>query len=67
VTSAVAGAFLPSLLNKIVIVLGHSVIASLIFSRARSVDLSNTASVESFYMLLWMLLCAEYILIPFFR
>ncbi|KAF7113081.1 hypothetical protein RHSIM_RhsimUnG0162900 [Rhododendron simsii] len=34
-------------------VLGHCVLASTLWLRARSVDLDNKASISSFYMLIW--------------
>ncbi|KAF7151828.1 hypothetical protein RHSIM_Rhsim02G0083900 [Rhododendron simsii] len=62
--------------SKFVTVLGHCVLASILWLRARSVDLDNKASISSFYMLIWQasdritsgqLVYAEYLLIPFIR
>ncbi|XP_059659134.1 homogentisate phytyltransferase 1, chloroplastic-like [Cornus florida] len=63
----VIGASSSFLANKLVTVLGHCALASLLLFRARSVDLASKASVTSFYMFIWKLFYAEYLLIPFVR
>ncbi|KAF6138890.1 hypothetical protein GIB67_025619 [Kingdonia uniflora] len=63
--SAMVGLTSPILLNRIVFVLGHTAIASFVWFRSRSVDVSNRASLSAFYMVIWKLLSAEYLLIPF--
>uniref|UniRef100_A0A2N9F094 Homogentisate phytyltransferase n=1 Tax=Fagus sylvatica TaxID=28930 RepID=A0A2N9F094_FAGSY len=59
-----SSSFLPS---KLVTILGHSALASFLWVRAQSVDLTSKASVTSFYMFIWKLFYAEYFLIPFVR
>ncbi|KAH7858153.1 hypothetical protein Vadar_020575 [Vaccinium darrowii] len=61
------GASSSFLTSKLVTVLGHCVLASTLWLRARSVDLENNASISSFYMFIWKLVYAEYLLIPFIR
>ncbi|XP_021769512.1 homogentisate geranylgeranyltransferase, chloroplastic-like [Chenopodium quinoa] len=63
--SAVAvGATSSSLPIKLATVLGHSVLAAILLLRAQSVDLTDNASITSFYMFIWKLFYAEYFLIP---
>ncbi|KAL5853151.1 hypothetical protein ACOSQ3_008269 [Xanthoceras sorbifolium] len=59
-----SSSFLPS---KLVTMLGHCTLASFLWIRARSVDVSCKTSVTSFYMFIWKLFYAEYLLIPFVR
>ncbi|TKY54557.1 Homogentisate phytyltransferase 1 [Spatholobus suberectus] len=47
--------------------LGHAVLASILWYRAKSVDLKSKASITSFYMFIWKLFYAEYLLIPLVR
>ncbi|KAH9760433.1 homogentisate geranylgeranyltransferase [Citrus sinensis] len=54
--------FMPS---KLVTVLGHCTLASFLWLKTQSVDLSCKASITSFYMFIWKLFYAEYLLIPF--
>nr|BAK52290.1 isoliquiritigenin dimethylallyltransferase [Sophora flavescens] len=61
------GATSPFLWSKISTGLGHAVLASIVWNRAKSVDLKNKDSYKSFYMFIWKLICAEYCLIPLFR
>ncbi|PSS11195.1 Homogentisate phytyltransferase [Actinidia chinensis var. chinensis] len=63
----VIGASSAFLTSKLVTVLGHCALASFLCFRARSVNLTNKASVTSFYMFIWKLFYAEYLLIPFVR
>nr|AMR58303.1 chalcone prenyltransferase [Glycyrrhiza uralensis] len=53
--------------SKIVTVLGHAVLASIVWYRAKTIDLRNKASIASFYILIWKLLYVEYFLIPLVR
>ncbi|XP_011079285.1 homogentisate phytyltransferase 1, chloroplastic isoform X1 [Sesamum indicum] len=53
--------------SKWTIVIGHAVLGSLLWSRAKSIDFKNKASVTSFYMFIWKLFYAEYLLIPLVR
>ncbi|KAF5456336.1 hypothetical protein F2P56_025831 [Juglans regia] len=48
-------------------VLGHAILASTLWNRAKSVDLSSKAAITSFYMFIWKLFYAEYLLIPLVR
>ncbi|KAL2343213.1 hypothetical protein Fmac_004498 [Flemingia macrophylla] len=61
------GAASTCLWSKIVTGLGHAVLASLLWYHAKSVDLKSKASITSFYMFIWKLFYAEYLLIPFVR
>ncbi|XP_017222327.1 umbelliferone 6-dimethylallyltransferase, chloroplastic [Daucus carota subsp. sativus] len=66
--AVVTGASLSSLLlNKLVTVVGHCTLASLLWRRAKSVNLDDDSSLESLYMFLWKLFTAEYVLIQFIR
>nr|ALR81010.1 homogentisate phytyltransferase [Artocarpus lacucha] len=53
--------------SKVATVLGHTILASLLWGRAKSVDLSSKAAITSFYMFIWKLFYAEYLLIPLVR
>ncbi|KAK7291879.1 hypothetical protein RIF29_07384 [Crotalaria pallida] len=61
------GAASPSLWSKIVTGLGHAVLASVLWYHAKSVDFKSKASITSFYMFIWKLFYAEYLLIPLVR
>ncbi|CAL5182965.1 unnamed protein product [Lathyrus oleraceus] len=63
----VVGATSSCLWSKIVTGLGHAVLGSLLLHHAKSVDLKNKASITSFYMFIWKLFYAEYLLIPLVR
>ncbi|KAL9226741.1 hypothetical protein vseg_002515 [Gypsophila vaccaria] len=52
---------------KIITMLGHSTLASILWIRAQSVDLADNASITSFYMFIWKLFYSEYFLLPFVR
>ncbi|KAG5590446.1 hypothetical protein H5410_040960 [Solanum commersonii] len=56
-----------TLSNKVVTVLGHFLLACFLLFKAQSVDMSSQVSITSFYMFIWKLLYAEYLLIPFVR
>ncbi|ESW17297.1 hypothetical protein PHAVU_007G227700 [Phaseolus vulgaris] len=62
-----AGLTSSSLLVKIVVGLGHVVLASILWYQAKFVDLSSKASIRSFYMLIWKLLYVAYFLMPLIR
>ncbi|KAK7355441.1 hypothetical protein VNO80_14697 [Phaseolus coccineus] len=62
-----AGLTSSSLLIKIVVGLGHVVLASILWYQAKFVDLSSKASIRSFYMLIWKLLYVAYFLMPLIR
>ncbi|XP_014509900.1 homogentisate phytyltransferase 1, chloroplastic isoform X1 [Vigna radiata var. radiata] len=61
------GASSPCLWSKIFTGLGHAVLAAILWYQAKSVDLKSKASITSFYMFIWKLFYAEYLLIPFVR
>ncbi|KAM7277469.1 hypothetical protein ACFE04_019335 [Oxalis oulophora] len=65
--SAIVGAFSSSLPCKLITILGHCTLASILWLRAQSIDLKSNASITSFYMFIWKLFYAEYLLIPFVR
>ncbi|KAF7104304.1 hypothetical protein CFC21_105210 [Triticum aestivum] len=56
-----------SLWSKSLTVVGHAILASILWSSARSIDLTSKAAITSFYMLIWRLFYAEYLLIPLVR
>ncbi|CAL0307349.1 unnamed protein product [Lupinus luteus] len=47
--------------------MGHAILASVLWYRAKSVDLKNNDAIQSFYMFIWKLLSAECFLMPLFR
>lgn len=53
--------------SKIVTMLGHAILASILWGRAKSVNLKSKAAITSCYMFIWQLFYAEYMLIPFVR
>ncbi|XP_024042013.1 coumarin 8-geranyltransferase 1b, chloroplastic-like [Citrus clementina] len=59
------GASSSFLLSKLVTIIGHPTLLLFLRHRARNVDLSNNASIFSFYMFIWQLYYAKYLLIPF--
>nr|AEZ53107.1 aromatic prenyltransferase [Epimedium acuminatum] len=65
--AVLVGAASPSPLSKLVTVLGHVVLASILWLNAKSVDLTNKTAITSFYMFIWKLFYAEYLLIPLVR
>nr|WGL08436.1 phytyltransferase PT2 [Angelica dahurica] len=65
--AVVIGASSPFPLCKIVSVIGHTTLASLLMLRAKSTKVDDPESTQSFYMFLFKLLYAEYVLIHFMR
>ncbi|RYR77052.1 hypothetical protein Ahy_A01g001533 isoform B [Arachis hypogaea] len=61
------GAASPCLWSKIITGVGHAAMALILWFRAKSVDFKNKASITSFYMFIWKLFYAEYLLIPLVR
>ncbi|KAM5553813.1 homogentisate phytyltransferase 1, chloroplastic [Rosa sericea] len=61
------GATSSFMLSKSITVLGHAILASILWSRAKSVDLTSKAAITTFYMFIWKLFYAEYLLIPLVR
>ncbi|KAK7392597.1 hypothetical protein VNO78_21040 [Psophocarpus tetragonolobus] len=47
--------------------LGHGVLASILWYRTKSIDLSSKASTTSFYVFMWKLMCVEFFLMPLVR
>ncbi|XP_075652349.1 homogentisate phytyltransferase 1, chloroplastic isoform X1 [Castanea sativa] len=56
-----------SLWSKLLTVVGHTILASVLWIRAKSVDLKSKAAITSFYMFIWKLFYVEYLLIPLVR
>ncbi|CAN1229215.1 Homogentisate phytyltransferase 1, chloroplastic [Linum grandiflorum] len=48
-------------------VVGHTILAFVLWNRAKSVDLTSKAAITSCYMFVWKLFYAEYLLIPLVR
>uniref|UniRef100_A0A5B7B6Y1 Homogentisate phytyltransferase n=1 Tax=Davidia involucrata TaxID=16924 RepID=A0A5B7B6Y1_DAVIN len=61
------GATSSCLWSKYVMVLGHAALASILWNRAKSIDLKSKAAITAFYMFIWKLFYAEYLLIPLVR
>ncbi|KAE8676620.1 putative homogentisate phytyltransferase 1 [Hibiscus syriacus] len=53
--------------SKAITVFGHSILAAILWIRAKSVDLKSKAAITSCYMFIWKLFYAEYLLIPLIR
>lgn len=53
--------------SKYLTVFGHAALALILWSNARSMDFSRKEAITSFYMFIWKLFYAEYLLIPFVR
>lgn len=53
--------------SKWATVIGHSMLGYLLWNRAKSIDLKSKAAITSFYMFVWKLFYAEYLLIPLVR
>ncbi|KAM0933777.1 putative homogentisate phytyltransferase [Dioscorea sansibarensis] len=53
--------------SKCVTVMGHAILASALWNHARSLDLKSKGAITSFYMFIWKLFYAEYLLIPLVR
>nr|AUY61993.1 homogentisate phytyltransferase [Cymbidium sinense] len=61
------GATSTCLWSKFTTVLGHAVLALILWKNAKSVNLTSKADITSFYMFIWKLFYAEYLLIPLVR
>ncbi|GER32615.1 homogentisate phytyltransferase [Striga asiatica] len=61
------GATSPSMWSKWITVTGHALLGLLLWNRAKSIDLKSKAAITSFYMFIWKLFYAEYLLIPLIR
>ncbi|CAH9099389.1 unnamed protein product [Cuscuta europaea] len=53
--------------SKYLTVIGHAALALILWNRARSMDFSRKEEITSFYMFIWKLFYAEYLLIPLVR
>ncbi|KAL9303252.1 hypothetical protein ACSQ67_020515 [Phaseolus vulgaris] len=62
-----AGLSSPFLWAKLITVVGHAVLGSILWHNAKFVDLSDKASIRSYYMLIWKLLYVAYFLMPLIR
>ncbi|KAL5710501.1 hypothetical protein ACHQM5_021055 [Ranunculus cassubicifolius] len=65
--AAILGATSPFLPNKIITVLGHGILAAVLWTRAKSVNVKEPSQTLAFYLFIWKLLYAEYFVIPFVR
>ncbi|XP_051148991.1 homogentisate phytyltransferase 1, chloroplastic-like [Andrographis paniculata] len=61
------GAASSSIWSRWTTVVGHILLGFLLWSSAKSIDLNNKASITAFYMFIWKLFYAEYLLIPLIR
>ncbi|KAI5675309.1 hypothetical protein M9H77_06259 [Catharanthus roseus] len=61
------GASSSFLWSKYITVFGHILLAALLWNRAKSIDLQSKTAITSFYMFVWQLFYAEYLLIPLVR
>ncbi|KAI3524155.1 hypothetical protein L1887_02807 [Cichorium endivia] len=48
-------------------VIGHSILGFILWREANLVDLENNEAIESFYLFIWKLYYAEYLLVPILR
>ncbi|XP_068652853.1 probable homogentisate phytyltransferase 1, chloroplastic [Aristolochia californica] len=53
--------------SKVATVSGHIILAVILGTCAQSIDLKSKAAITSFYMFIWKLFYAEYLLIPLVR
>ncbi|PKI31678.1 hypothetical protein CRG98_047932 [Punica granatum] len=65
--SILVGSMSSYLWSKVITVSGHAVLASILWARAKSIDFRSKAAITSFYMFIWKLFYAEYLLIPLVR
>ncbi|GAY65483.1 hypothetical protein CUMW_241430 [Citrus unshiu] len=63
----ISGASSSFMINKIVSIIGHGILALILWLQSKKVDLDNFESTFGFYMLIWKLNYVEYILIHFLR
>lgn len=52
---------------RVAMVLGHTILAAILWYHASLIDLKSKAAITGFYMFVWKLFYAEYLLIPFMR
>ncbi|KAA8522747.1 hypothetical protein F0562_009091 [Nyssa sinensis] len=65
--AVLVGAVSSCLWSRYITVLGHALLASILWNRAKNIDLKSKAAITSFYMFIWKLFYAEYLLIPLVR
>lgn len=63
----IVGASSSCLWSKLITVMGHMSLSSILWIRAKSVDLDSKVAITTFYMFIWKLFYAEYLLIPLVR
>ncbi|KAL7598409.1 homogentisate phytyltransferase 1, chloroplastic [Lactuca sativa] len=61
------GASSPFLWSRYITVMGHAILGLMLWGRAKSTDLESKSAITSFYMFIWQLFYAEYLLIPLVR
>ncbi|XP_076909702.1 homogentisate phytyltransferase 1, chloroplastic-like [Bidens hawaiensis] len=61
------GASSTILWSRYITVLGHAILGLILWGRAKSTDLESKSAITSFYMFIWQLFYAEYLLIPLVR
>jgi homogentisate phytyltransferase/homogentisate geranylgeranyltransferase len=61
------GASSSFLWSRYITVLGHAILGGILWSRAKSIDLTSKSAITSFYMFIWQLFYAEYLFIPLVR
>ncbi|KAF5776587.1 putative homogentisate phytyltransferase [Helianthus annuus] len=61
------GASSPFLWSRCITIFGHVILGLILWRRAKSTDLENKSAITSFYMFIWQLFYAEYLLIPLVR
>ncbi|KAH9646912.1 homogentisate geranylgeranyltransferase [Citrus sinensis] len=65
--AVLVGAFSPSVLCKLVTMIGHSALAFVLWRQAKTIDLSHNKSVQSFYLFIWKLYYVEFLFVHFLR
>ncbi|XP_076935321.1 homogentisate phytyltransferase 1, chloroplastic-like [Bidens hawaiensis] len=61
------GASSPFIWSRYITISGHVILGLLLWGRAKSTDLESKSAITSFYMFIWQLFYAEYLLIPLVR
>ncbi|KAI3814728.1 hypothetical protein L1987_14372 [Smallanthus sonchifolius] len=61
------GASSPYLWSRYITIFGHVILGLILWGRAKSTDLESKSAITSFYMFIWQLFYAEYLLIPLVR
>jgi len=63
----ILGAASPYKWSKFVMISAHGLLSAILWRRSHSIDLGSKAAIVSFYMFVWKLFYAEYLLLPFIR